>query len=406
MPQRRLWLLLPLVMALLASWRVLSSHLSVGNSISVMVEEIGRDDARDSVRAADAINQIKTLFERYNPGSELRWQLVPSAQLHERLRFQHLRGLGPDLVLVLDTDLLQLQQQGWIRPVRLRSWERNQIRPVLQQALESNGEALGVPQFLFTRVACFDRSVLPQPPQDLDGLIELGKQGTPVGLHSSLSELWWLFSSFTPAQANADDHALTPPALSSVLAFLRWLRLANLQPAIVFEADAEQLRRGLLSGRYSWVICPNRWLTSLQASLGSKFGQAMLPGGPQGPPRPLVHMRVWAFGSQSSPRQHALARALVQFSTNLVQQRSLAMQLGAVLPVNPGVALPLKVYPSLALQDQQFRRGTVLSLQQFARLEQINGPAQPLLDAVLSGSQSPETIAPRLQAVIQRGLGL
>jgi len=70
------------------------------------------------------------------------------------------------------------------------------------------------------------------------------------------------------------------------------------------------------------------------------------------------------------------------------------------------VALPLKVYPSLALQDQQFRRGTVLSLQQFARLEQINGPAQPLLDAVLSGSQSPETIAPRLQAVIQRGLGL
>ncbi|MEB3241683.1 MAG: hypothetical protein VKJ31_06540 [Synechococcus sp.] len=70
MAQRRLWLLLPLVMALLASWRLLSSHLSLGNSISVMVEEIGRDDARDSVRAADAINQIKTLFERYNPGSE------------------------------------------------------------------------------------------------------------------------------------------------------------------------------------------------------------------------------------------------------------------------------------------------------------------------------------------------
>ena len=406
MPQRRLWLLLPLVMALLASWRLLSSHLSLGNSISVMVEEIGRDDARDSVRAADAINQIKTLFERYNPGSELRWQLVPSAQLQERLRFQHLRGLGPDLVLVLDTDLLKLQQQGWIRPVRLRSWERNQIRPVLQQSLESNGEALGVPQFLFTRVACFNRSVLAQPPQDLDGLIELGKQGIPVGLHSSLSELWWLFSSFTPAEDNTSVHAPTTPELPSVLAFLRWLRLANLQPAIVFEADAEQLRRGLLSGRYSWVVCPNRWLTSLQTSLGAKFGQATLPSGPQGPPRPLVHLRAWAFGSQSSPRQHALARALVQFSTNLVQQRSLAMQLGAVLPVNPGVALPLKAYPSLALQDQQFRRGTVLSLQQFARLEQINGPAQPLLDAVLSGSQSPETIAPRLQAVIQRGLGL
>ena len=108
MPQRRLWLLLPLVMALLASWRLLSPNLSMGNSISVMVEEIGRDDARDSVRAADAINQIKTLFERYNPGRELRWQLVPSAQLQERLRFQHLRGLGPDLILVLDTDLSML----------------------------------------------------------------------------------------------------------------------------------------------------------------------------------------------------------------------------------------------------------------------------------------------------------
>ena len=402
MPQRRVWLLLLLALAGLASLRLLNAQLSVGHSISVMVEKVGLDDERDSERAADAIEQVSQLFERYNPGVELRWQVVPSAQLRQRLQFQHRRGLGPDLVLVLDTDLLELQQQGWIRPVRLNSWERNQIRPVLQQSLDHNGEALGVPQFLFTRVACYNREALADPPHDLDGLIELGKQGTPVGLHSSLSELWWLFSSFTPAKANI--HEATSPSLPSVLAFLRWLRLANLQPAIAFEAEPEQLRRGLISGRYRWVVCPNRWLSSLQSSLGPKLGQAALPSGPAGPPRPLVHLRAWAFGSQSSSRQHALARSLVQFSTNLVQQRALAVQLGAVLPVNPGVALPLKAYPSLALQEHQFRRGTVLSLEQFARLERINGPAQPLLDAVLSGSQSPETIAPRLQAVIQRGL--
>ncbi len=396
------WLLLPglllVVVLALGLRRHVMARLAAGGTISVLVEVLSEDASADSGNAKQAIAEVLESFRRYNPDAEVRWSMVHTSEFDQRLDFLQRRGLAPDLMLVLNTDLLDLRARGQIEPVELTVQERANIRPALVNALEMDGLGLGIPYVVFTGLACFDRQHLPEAPQSLDALIDLAKQETTIGLPSSFSELWWIYTGFNPQ----DSDAIELPTPENLKRFLRWLRLANLQPAIAFEADAEQLRRGLSSGRYQWIACNNRWLPSLQSQLGPRLGRGVLPSGPAGPPQPLVQMRIWTFGRQSSHRQRELARRLATFSTNLVQQRTLALKLGSVIPVNPGIALPLKAYPLIALQEQQYRRGTLLNLQQFAALERLNLPAQPLLNAVISGNQSPEVIAPLLMAVLEQ----
>ena len=66
--------------------------------------------------------------------------------------------------------------------------------------------------------------------------------------------------------------------------------------------------------------------------------------------------------------------------------------------------MPFKAYPVLAVQYQQYKRGLVLTNQQFSDLYALDEQVQPLMDAVISGSKTPEAIAPRLHQVLRERL--
>jgi len=73
-----------------------------------------------------------------------------------------------------------------------------------------------------------------------------------------------------------------------------------------------------------------------------------------------------------------------------------------VVPVNPGIKLPLKAYPTLGLIDQAVRSSRRLNLAQENQLRALGQPSQALIDQVLSGARPPEQIAPLLEALIKK----
>lgn len=395
----------PVIVVLLlfsGPWRRwMSSSVAAGGTISLLVETSRLNTERERERIEDNVERSLKVFQRYNPDVKVKWQLVPSDRMVQELDYRHRRGLGPDLLLITDTDLAALGKRGWIRPVSLDATERQDIRPDLVEALESDGQMLAVPELVFTRMACFDRQRMAAAPTSLDQLIDQAKAGKRFGFQSRFSELTWLYTSFG-GELFPQGVASTNP--SALLDFLRWLRLANLQPSIVFEISPQNLLHGFLAGRYQWVLCANRWLPSLQDGMSERLGLAALPQGPAGDPRAVVHMRLWAFGSQSNPRQQELALRLALFNINVVQQRTMAIDQATVLPVNPAIGLPFKAYPVLAVQYQQYKRGLVLTNQQFSDLYALDEQVQPLMDAVISGSKTPEAIAPRLHQVLRERL--
>jgi len=282
--------------------------------------------------------------------------------------------------------------------VQLSLEERRHVQPWLLASLRDGGQQLGVPLFMAPTMACFDRRRLASPPATLSDLVRLGQEGSAIGLSSSLPGLDWIFSGFGASLAPAPGGLARGP--SQVLSALQWLQHANLQPHITFVSSEEELRRGLAEGRFLWVPCSSDWIPSLRQALGADLGVGLLPAGPVGPAKPLMVVPTWMLGSQSSPSQRRLAKQFVLFTANAVNQRTTALRLGTVLPVNPAIALPLKAYPILAVMDGSRRQSVLPSLQQYQVLDRHTEQVVLLANQVLAGARAPLAVAPEFQRLL------
>jgi ABC-type glycerol-3-phosphate transport system substrate-binding protein len=372
---------------------------SLSSTITVLAELSPKADPIEQRRLKDLLQRQVNEFKRLHPRAQVKLRLLPSERLDQEIQFRSQRGLGPDLLLVDNTrDLLDWQARGYIAPIALSAQEQSNFKPLFLRHLRYRGQQLGLPLLVIAPLACFDRKRMPQPPQTFSDLIFLGQKGHAIGLNYGLSGLDELMSGFNvtlfPQSNNRLSHG------KGVLRALQWMREANLQPHISFVADDEELRRGLEHGRFEWVPCSSGWLPSLRQSLGANLGIAILPAGPAGPARPLARIPTWAFGAQSSPTQRQLTKEFVMFTANIVNQRSMSLELGTVLPVNPSIALPLKAYPDLAIIDQAAQNSEMITLEQKHFLLENSNKAVFLVDQVITGVLSPAAAAPQFQSLL------
>ena len=375
-----------------------SGPFAGGNTITVLAELIAKADPVEQARVKALLQgQIKE-FRRINPQLNIRFHAFPSDRLVEELSYRTKRGLGPDLLLLASNhDLIDLQEQGYISPVALSTKEKSNFRSVFLEHLHHRGQQLAVPFVVFPALACFDRRRLPESPKTLAAIIRLGQRDYSFGLNSNFEGLDEVISAFgvTPIPEKTSRSSRQ----DQVLKALQWYREANLQPHITFVTGDEELRQGLVDGRFDWIPCSSGWLPTLQRAIGTNLGIAVLPAGPAGPAKPLVRMPIWVFGAQSSPRQRLFAKQFVMFTSNVVNQRTMALQLGTLLPVNPSIALPLKAYPNLAMMDAAMKNTTFLSLEQKHFLLQNGKAIEGLVAQVITGMQLPNAVAPQIQNV-------
>jgi maltose-binding protein MalE len=344
------------------------------------------------------VEQEVDLFKRFNPGVKIDVRFVTNGQLVKQLDFQYRRGLAPDLILLTTNNLLPLLRQGLIKPIELKPFEQKSVRAALLPAFIYKKQLLGLPVLIYPQIACYNRKKLKNPPAEISQLIQLAQAGYPIGISANFESLRWLYTGFdSNTSGQQSDELFKSPSLP----FLTWLRLANLQPSISFESDQQLLRDGLVAGEFSWITCSGSWLQGLQKRMGSKLGITLLPSFPAGPARGLLNARTWAFGSQSSPIQHELAKRFALFSVNIVQQRNMALRLRSAMPVNPGISLPLKTDSTLALIVDAASNGRLLNLHNIDLLNAIDSNTKPYLDLVLSGDQSPSAIAPKFDSLLK-----
>ena len=367
-----------------------------GSSIRVLVETRVGADSLDLKLYKSIVNEEVREFQRYNPNIKIYARFVPFDKLEKEVGFQHSRGLGPDLILLTNNNALPLLRKKFIKDISLNNGELRSVRKTLLPSFRHNGKLLGIPVFIYPQLACYDRSRLNKPPESLDELIRLSQSGHSFGIEKNIDTLQWLYSGL-------GYPLFEPKTQPSSLAFLSWLRLANLQPTISFESDPLLLRSGLISGELSWITCSGSWLPSLKLRMGKNFGAVMLPNMPAGKANPFLKPRTWFFGSQSSMQQHELAKRYALFTVNVVQQRNTALKLATVVPVNPGISLPLKTNKTLQLVNLAAGQGKLLTLAQIDWLYAMDPVFIPSLDLVLSGEQSPEAIAPSLDNLFENG---
>jgi ABC-type glycerol-3-phosphate transport system substrate-binding protein len=376
-----------------------SGLFGMGSSITVLAELSSKADPSEQARVKAVLRNEIDAFKRINPQLNIRFRALPTDRLEQELSYRTQRGLGPDLLLLASNrDLIGLQQKGYISPIALSAQEQSNFRRSYLEHLRYRGQQLAVPFLVVPPLACFDRRRLPQSPPTLAAIIRLGQEKHAFGLNSSFDGLDEITSGF--GITLFPEKKTRSPYQNRVLKALKWYREANLQPQISFVDNEEELRQGLMTGRFEWVPCSSGWLPTLQKALGTNLGTAVLPAGPKGPAKPVLRMPLWVFGAQSNPRQRQFAKQFVLFTTNVVNQRAMALELGTVLPVNPSIALPLKAYPTLAIMDTALKNSTLTTLEQKRFLLKNANQIGALVDQVITGVQSPNAVAPQIQNLL------
>jgi arabinogalactan oligomer / maltooligosaccharide transport system substrate-binding protein len=345
------------------------------------------------------VQQLLTDFEEANPGVRIQVRHFSSEAIVPATAYRSSRALGPDLLVTRVVTALRLNQQHLTTPVRFRGKGLEEVHPrFLAEFRLADNRFLAVPLLAEPQLACFNRRRVPDPPTSLDQLIALSAKGMRVGLPLAATDLYWTASggdaedSLQALLESADDSAaasFTATDQRKLLGWLNWLDNANRQQNVEFADESIDLAERLGRGERDWISCNSLWLGRLGRQMKGSLAVSELPGPDGQPATTITRLKVWSFGTHSSPRQRQLAQAFVLFTLNPVNQRRLMLAGPGNLPVNKEVLIPTKSSQRFAAMEASLEHSRMLSFRNPERVEQRVGQLHDLLRQLMAGSLNP-----------------
>ena len=350
------------------------------------------------------VQQLLEDFEQANPGMRIQLRHFSSEAIVPATAYRTSRALGPDLLVTRVVTALRLNQQQLTTPVRFRGKDLEEIHPrFLAEFRLADDRFLAVPLLAEPQLACFNRRRVPDPPTSLDQLIALSAKGMRVGLPLAATDLYWTASgseaedSLQALLESADDSAAAAPSFKAtdqrkLLGWLNWLDNANQQQNVEFAEESIDLVERLGRGDRDWISCNSLWLGRLGRQMKGSLGVSELPGADGQPATTLTRLKVWSFGTHSSPRQRELAQAFVLFTLNPVNQRRMMLAGPGNVPVNKEVLIPTKSSQRYAAMAASLDHSRMLSFRHPEQVEQRVGQLHDLLRQLMAGSLDPKGV--------------
>ena len=393
---------------------LLSGCSRLGNELPVMLYlalVIDQDSTIETATQADfrrRIDLVVSDYRKINPNVNVQVALYKRADLIGELQRRNASDLGPDLVITDAPQAKQLITAGLTEALPKTEFKRQHTEESLWERVKlEDGRIAAQPMVIYPQIACFNRTVVKEPPTTLQALLQEGAAGARVGLPVNFSELLWTSGSLGALQSlgRAESGSRTSDEdITAILGWLTWLQRASAQRNITFFQDQGQLQNLLKQGELDWVSCNSNSLIRLGSEMGEKLGVSALPRGPAGAPSPVNSVRVLALGANSSARQREVALNLARFITNPMVQRNLSLQSLAFLPVNPSVALPVKSSKTLAtlVQSRADSAEHEMELAQIAHHPELASIGSQTLVQLVFGTKTPRASTNSLLEALEK----
>tara|TARA_Y100001933_G_scaffold176529_1_gene174984 strand:- start:624 stop:1874 length:1251 start_codon:yes stop_codon:yes gene_type:complete len=393
---------------------LLSGCSRLGDELPVMLYlalVIDQDSAIETATQTDfrrRIDLIVSDYRKIRPNVDVQVALYKRADLIRELQRRNASDLGPDLVITDAPQAKQLLTDGLTEALPGSEFKRQHTEESLWERVRlDDGRIAAQPIVIYPQIACFNSTVVQDPPATLRELLQQGAAGARVGLPVNFSELLWTSGSLGALQSlgRADSGSQTGARdMEAILGWLTWLQRASAQRNITFFQDQGQLQNLLRDGELDWVSCNSNSLLRLRGEMGNKLGVSPLPRGPAGAPSPVNSVRVLALGANSSSRQRQVALNLAQFITNPMVQRNLSLRSLAFLPVNPAVALPVKSSGTLAtlVQSRADSAEHEMALGQIAHHRELSSIGSQSLVQLVFGAATPQASAYSLLEALEK----
>ncbi|MCP4168662.1 MAG: extracellular solute-binding protein [Chloroflexi bacterium] len=287
--------------------------------------------------------------------------VLPEDELLEQFIEAGEDGFGPDLLLGDDSWIKELADAGLIRANGPNIYLASRLDTRGVALVDYNGEAYGIPLSLVPHALFYNKSLVTEPPQTLDELLQEAASGNSVAFVPRFEEAYWGIQTFGEGLFDEEGHFTL--AESGLTEWLHWLDQAQGAPGVILNVDNDSLLNLFVTGQVTYYVAdPNLQapLLAMTEEEGAfEFGVVPLPGGPHGPAGPLLSAETMLLYSFSSLEQARVADTLASFLTNQQQSIRFMRELQHV-PANDTVEVDQRIYPTVSGFTQQAETAVVL----------------------------------------------
>lgn len=353
---------------------------------------------------AAVLNSLVDRFSDLHPGVEVISIPVATDELYATYADRSAAGLGPDLMLIDAGLVYRLAQSGLLRDLADRTdIDRSLFLSSALSSVSTDTELFALPFALHTTVLLYNRTLVQEPPADLDALIAQVSGGVPFGLPTGFVDAFWGVGAYNGVAF--DEHGRLALAQGGFVNWLDFLHTAQSIPGFMLDADMNDLARRFLAGELPYLVTDSRNIPRLRDGLTEMFGEdalgvALLPSGPGGGAgTPVLNVDAFAFSRATDQDELNLAMEFARFMVSNQQQIQLATEAVGRIPANAQVRLSQSVPEATAVLARQSR--TARSIPFFIRpiWNALHANEFEFLDGyrqVLAGNMSASRFARRM----------
>ena len=337
---------------------------------------------------AQILGQALEEFQELHPDVQVITTAFPNDQIYSEFLVAGMEGLGPTLLLGLDSWVGDLADAGLIQQLstELAASDLFNIRNLA--ITQYQGQQFGLPMALAPRALYYNRSIVSIPPATLDELLQEATAGNNVAFVPRFIQAYWGIQVF--GAGLFDDQDRFTLAESGFEEWLSWLNEAQSASGVIMNIDDQSLLSLFAAGEVVYYVAGPEVLTLIKSQMEDEnpfeIGVAPLPGQPEHPSGPLLPAEIIMLYTFASPNEKIIGEALAAFLVNQQQSIRFMRELDHV-PANPDVRVDPRVYPNVYGFFQQIKTAVVVPNEIIA---------DPFVDAgnrayvsVLSGTHTP-----------------
>jgi arabinogalactan oligomer/maltooligosaccharide transport system substrate-binding protein len=352
---------------------------------------------------SEELNGLINGFTLIHPDVTIVTEYVPSEELPARFLDQTRAGLGPDVLVGVESEYIRaFADAGGLQPLTAYYPDTSTLQLESVNAFMLNGELYAIPFSSYTNVLFYNQSLVAgAPPATVPELLRMAQEGQRIGIPTDFYNAAWGIGSFGGEVFNAEGQL----ALNTNAGFadwLTWLSTAQRDPNVILSNDSQQLLELFQQGELTYFIGNSYELPYLQAAMTEEVvGVALLPPFGDSPAVPFLELEAIALskGTASAP----LGLELAQVLTNATQQRRLALSNLGRIPVSTRTGrVALRVDPLASALIQQRDNAIIVPLSMIETERQLIEFGDAIYNLVLEGELSPADAVSRLTTEMER----
>lgn len=338
---------------------------------------------------------LDELFESYtavNPHVTIVSEYVPAEALEKRFSEQIVAGLGPDIIIGAELNILRnLINAGNLTDLMPYKLDTEALLPQAVDALRIDDALYGLPIAAYTDVLYYNKAFVDKAPETLLELLEEAKTGQKIAIPIDFSDAYWGISAFNGKIVD-DNGAIVID--DGFVHWLSWLLRASEEPTIILNNNYPDLLQSFIDGEVAYLIGSSSDYPVLVESLEpEQLGIALLPR-VQDQPGSFLELEVMAISQVTA--NETLAVELLSFLTNRTHQRVLALSGSGHIPVNRQVNFDSRLAPTAAVLKDQSEATVIIPLKHVDVEDFLQEVGTEIFVQVLAGVLTPEDAAKQL----------